>query len=120
MATNQVNDTQILNINVGAVKSSGDPHMVGPLSCVLQTDTEVVGGLNMADVEFSQKLNIYDLSVVETAGGGVAVGDVIYYDTVTGLLNNNPADKEYGMALEVVGIGATTVIEVALFPGIEA
>jgi predicted RecA/RadA family phage recombinase len=117
VATNLKNESRMRNLDVGAAKSSGDAHMVGPLSCVLITDTDAA---NLADVDFGRLIVSYDLEVTDTGGAGMAVGAVVYYDTVAGTLSDNAADKEYGVLFEAVGAGATSTVEVALFPGIEA
>lgn len=118
MATNLKQETRMLNLDIGGAASSGDPWMLGPLSCVLVTDTDAD---NMADCDFGRMLVVYDLSVEDTVGGGIAVGDVIYYDSgATPVLNNNAAGKEYGIATEAVGASATATIGVILYPGIEA
>lgn len=119
MATNLKKETRTQRINIGGAASSGDPWMVGPLACVLIDDTDAN---NIADCDFGRMLVIYDLSVEDTVGGGIAIGDVIYYDATFGppVLANNAAGKEYGIATEVIGAGLTLTIGVILFPGIEA
>ncbi len=119
MATNLHKETRMRRVDIGGAASSGDPWMVGPLSCVLITDTDAN---NIADCDFGRLLVSYDLSVEDTVGAGMAIGAVVYYDAAFGppVLNSNGAGKEYGFLAEVIGAGLTATVEVVLFPGIEA
>ena len=66
---------------------------------------------------------VYDMTVDDNEGTAIAVGDTIYYhDSQTGTpatsLNNSATgmDAVFGIALEVVGANATTLINVLHIP----
>jgi len=57
----------------------------------------------------------YDLSVVDTVGGGIAVGDVLTVALATGVVSNTAigaGQVHFGYAREVVGAGLTATINV--------
>lgn len=101
-----------------AVPVSGEPVRYGQMSGVAVTDERADG---TTTVDFGMR--VWDLSVDDDGGGGIAVGDPVYFhDAATGVpashLNNVAAamDAYFGIALEVVAGNATTVINVLHIP----
>lgn len=101
-----------------AAPASGDPVRFGRMTGVAETD-EGDGGNDATNTSVYFGPGVYDLTVDDNLGTGIAVGDAIYYhDTGTGTgpvhLNNDPsgADAFYGFALETVSANATTLIRV--------
>jgi hypothetical protein len=95
-----------------AAPSGGDPIRFGFLTGVAVDDENAAG---VTVVDFGQR--VWDLSVKDDVGGGIAVGDTLFYDSATDALDNDTGGTPFGYALEVVGIGATTVINVLHVPG---
>lgn len=102
--------------------ASGDPVRVGKLTGIALTD-EGDGGNEATETSVDFGPLVADLVVDDNEGTGIAVGDPIYYhDTGTGTgsvhLNNTAAgaDAFFGIAQEVVGANATTLINVFHFP----
>jgi predicted RecA/RadA family phage recombinase len=96
-----------------AAPNAGDPVRFGFLTGVAVEDEDTITGLTVVD--FGQR--VWDLSVADSVGGGIAVGDTLFYDSGTDALNNTTTGTPFGYALEVVGVGATTVINVLHVPG---
>lgn len=101
-----------------AAPDSGDPVRFGSFTGVALTD-EGDGGNDSTKTSVDFSPSVWDVSVDDNEGTGVAVGDAIYYhDTATGTpatnLNNTAtgANAFFGTALETVGANATTTIEV--------
>lgn len=119
MAVNLVNRGRILNVPVGVGKVSGDPVVLGPYPGVCVNDRGAGAGPAVnADVEFDREFVIYNINVEAVdfvAPNAVAVGDVLYYDTITdaNILNKDNNGEEYGVALEVIAAG-TAFIDVML------
>lgn len=98
--------------------ASGDPVRFGNLTGVALTNESVDGNLTgYTSVDFAMR--VWDLTVDDNEGAGIAVGDAIFYhDTGTGTgsvhLNNSAtsADAFFGFAFEVVTANATTLINV--------
>jgi|GEM_PF-965371 len=69
-----------------------------------------------ATVDFGP--GIWDLSVTDTVGGGIAVGDTLFYhDGAPPTIDNlTTAGFFYGFALEAVGAGLTATIQVMHVP----
>ena len=115
MALNLIQRGRILNVPVAVGKLSGNPTVLGPYPGVCVNDRGAGAGPAVnADVEFDREFVIYDLSVEAVDFGGpsaVAVGDVLYYDTITGAntLNKNNNGEEYGVALEVIAAGIAVI-----------
>ena len=105
-----------------ALPTSGVPVRYGSLTGVAVTDEAADGNAALATtVDFS--MNVWDVVVDDDGGGGIAVGDPIYYhDTGTGTgavhLNNVATGMNafFGIALEAVGANATTLINVLHIP----
>jgi predicted RecA/RadA family phage recombinase len=124
-ATNEINKPGwgiTLVITHPAAPNSGDPVRFGELTGVAMLD-EGDGGAGSTETVTYLGPGIYDLSVDDNEGTGIAVGDSIYYhDTQTGTpatsLNNTATsmDAFFGIALEIVGTNATTTINVLHIP----
>ncbi len=125
MATNEVlvpGWYQSVAVTHPATPTSNAPVRYGNLTGIAMTD-EGEGGnaATLTSVYFGP--GVYDLTVDDNEGTGIAVGDPIYYhDTGTGTggvnLNNSAtgADAYFGVAREVVGANATTLINVMHVP----
>ena len=101
MATNKVQDGNILDVAVSAGVSSGDPVVVGSyLHGVALTDRDAAGKARVATD------GIWDLPVTPYDGSSasaVVVGDAIYYDSTSPAgLNKNGAGVFFGLALEAI------------------
>lgn len=101
-----------------AAPNSGDPVRVGTLTGIAEVD-EGDGGNISTTTSIYLGPGVYDLTVDDNEGSGIAVGDPIWYhDTGTGTgsvhLNNSStgADAFFGYALETVSANATTLIRV--------
>ena len=95
---------------------SGGPVRYGTLTGVAMTD-EGDGGnaATAATVDFGP--GIYDLPVTDHVGGGIAAGDPLFYvDGAPGTIENDSAGRFFGFALETVGVGLTTTINVMHVP----
>jgi predicted RecA/RadA family phage recombinase len=124
-ATNQIHKpgyqlSQV--IDDPAAPNSGDPVRLGVLTGVALLD-EGDGGAGATETVADFGPGVWDLSVDDNEGTGIAVGDTIYYhDSQTGSpatsLNNTAAsmDAVFGVALEVVSANATTTINVQHIP----
>lgn len=117
MATNEIFDDQILSVVVTdpATPVSGDPCRYGFATGVAVTD-EGGGGnpATMTSVDFGMK--VWSLPVTDSVGGGIAVGDTLFYNDAADDVRNNPAGYFFGVALAAVGVGATTAIRVLHLP----
>lgn len=98
--------------------NSGDPVRFGKMTGIAQVD-EGAGGNISTETSVYFGPGVFDLSVDDNGGSGIAVGDALYYhDTGTGSpassINNSSgsADAFFGFALEVVTANATTTIRV--------
>lgn len=116
MATNLIQDGDILRLTVGSTVDSGDPVSVGNgLLGVALTDYE------SGDAKASIKMSgVFDLSVEAANDAGsvaVAVGDRLYFaGSATPWLSKKSSGKFFGFALETVGSGETATINVLLAP----
>jgi predicted RecA/RadA family phage recombinase len=109
MATNKVQDGDVLRLTVGAAIDSGDHVSVGnALRGVALTDYD--SGDGKASIEMG---SVYDLSVtaIDDAGNSaVALGDRLYTDGTT--ITKKKSGKFFGVALEAVNTGTTGTINV--------
>ena len=115
MANNEyIHNADILTVACTdpAVPAAGAPVRFGFLTGVA-IDAENAAGNTVVD--FGQR--VWRLSVHDTVGGGVAIGDTLYYDDATDAVDNTTTGTPFGYALQVVGAGATTVIRVLHVPG---
>lgn len=101
---------------------SGEPVRYGTLTGVAVTD-EGEGGNSSTKTTVDFGPGIFDLYVDDDLGGGIAIGDPVWYnDTQSGTpatsLSNKPAGAEafFGYALEAVSANATTRINVMHVP----
>lgn len=101
-----------LNLPVAANTVSGDPVVVGFLPGVALIDRDADGNATI------DTYGVYHLSVKGINGGGnsaVAVGDRLYHTQAdTPKLSKKDTGVYFGIALEPVVAGATTVIEVRI------
>ena len=124
-ATNEINlpgNNLSVVITHPAAPNSGDPVRFGQLTGIAMLD-EGDGGAGATETPTYFGPGVYDLTVDDNEGTGIAVGDSIYYhDTGTGTgsvnLNNSSTgmDAFFGIALEVVSANATTLINVMHVP----
>lgn len=105
-----------------ATPASGDPIRFGDLTGVAVLD-EGDGGAGATETVVDLGPGVWDLSVDDNEGTGIAVGDSVYYhDTGTGSpassLNNSATslDAFFGIALEAVSANATSTIQVLHVP----
>lgn len=93
---------------------SGDPVMVGAkISGVAATSAKAT-----TDKIAVQTKGVFNLAVKGhngTVNTAIAVGDQVTMNLADGLLNVDTADAKFGVALDPVASGATTVIRVAVY-----
>jgi predicted RecA/RadA family phage recombinase len=113
MATNKVQEGDILRLTVGSTVDSGDAVVVGnALRGVALTDYDSVDG--KASIAMN---GVYDLSVtaVDDAGNStVAIGDRLYTDGTT--ITKKKSGKLFGIAVEGLATGTTGTINVLIAP----
>ena len=111
MATNKVQEGDILRLTVASTVDSGDPVIVGnALPGVALTDYDSADGKASIAMQ-----GVFDLSVqaVNDAGNNaVAIGDKLYFDGTT--ISKKSSGKFFGVALETVTSGETATINVKL------
>lgn len=103
-----------------ATPNSGDPVRVGSLAGVALTD-EGDGGNVATETTVDFRNQVWSLNVDDNGGGGIALGDILYYhDAQTGTpatsVNNSAAsaDAVFGIAFGTLGANATGTIDVLL------
>jgi hypothetical protein len=94
-----------------AAPDAGDPVRFGSLTGIA-IDDENTAGITVVDFGWY----VADHPVTDIVGGGIAVGDTVYYVDAGDRLENLTSGTPYGIALEVVGAGATTTINVLHCP----
>jgi hypothetical protein len=95
---------------------SGDPIRYGALTGLALT-SKGEGGNESTKTTAEFGSFIADLSVVDEVGGGIAVGDPIYYDDAIHGLNNDAVNGYFfGMAMEAIGAGLNDTILVMHTP----
>lgn len=114
----QPGDTLEVTVSSPAVPTSGIPCRFGSL-CGVATVAEGEGGVSASTktmVKFGG--GVYDLSVTDTATGGIAIGDQLWFHDANPPLINNVAASGYsfGIALEAIGSGLTATINVLQIP----
>ena len=115
MATNIVSERSSRHtLPVGSGVSAGDAVVIAAkLNGVALTDSDANDN---ATVELGFEAIVADLSVVGNDGSAAAItAPAIVYDN-SGTLNANTAGTAFGIALEDVGSGETTVIKVLVLP----
>lgn len=109
VATNRVKESAnrlALPVPDGTV--SGDPLVLGALPCVAVTDQdEWTEGEASVQTDGSWR---YPVVGDDGAPAAIEVGDIIYLDS--GVLSSDDSGDRFGYALEPVGSGDTTEIEV--------
>ncbi|MBN1629631.1 MAG: DUF2190 family protein [Thermoleophilia bacterium] len=99
-----------------AAPDAGDPVRYGLLTGVALTD-EGGGGNAATETTVDFGPGVWDLSVVDEVGGGIAVGDALFYDDALDGITNDPSGNYFfGFANEAVGIGLTATIMVIHVP----
>jgi len=111
MATNKVQEGDILRLTVGATVDSGDPVIVGAsLPGVALTDYDSADG----KASIAMK-GVFDLSVQAANDAGnkaVAIGDKLYFDGTT--ISKKASGALFGIALEAIDSGETATINVLI------
>ena len=99
-----------------AAPNAGDPVRYGLLTGVALTDEGDGGNAATATtVDFGP--GVWDLSVVDEVGGGIAVGDALFYDDALDGITNDPSGNYFfGFANEAIGAGLTATIQVIHAP----
>lgn len=98
-----------------AVPNAGDPVRYGFMTGVALTDeAEGDNPAGYTSVDFGP--GVYTLPVTDSVGGGIALGDTLFYVDASDDVRNNPAGYFFGFALQTVGMGATTNIRVLHVP----
>lgn len=97
---------------------SGDPVQVGRLCgvAVANATPGAAGPFNDSNVVVEVE-GVFTLAVKSNQHTGVTVGETIYQDQTTGVLSDTDTGVPFGIALDVVALGATTTIRVKLFGG---
>ena len=90
-----------------AAPDAGDPVRFGNLTGIAVDDENAAGETVVKIGTF-----VCDVSVDDDVGGGIAVGDLLYYDSATDAIDNDSGGYFFGFALEVVGVGLTATINV--------
>lgn len=109
---NKVGDGKILNLlnGSGSDKSAGDVIVQGNLTGIATVD------IDNGDYGACEMEGIFDLSVTDSATGGISIGDPIRVTLSTGALSNASLNAGtvnfFGYALEAVADGATATINV--------
>lgn len=98
-----------------ATPASGDPVRFGSLTGIAMLD-EGAGGVAATETVVEFGTYIADHAVNDHVGGGIAVGATVFYVDAADRLENDTSGTPYGIALEVVGAGATTTIAVLHVP----
>jgi len=98
-----------------AVPSSGDPVRFGSLTGIALLN-EGAGGVPATQTMVDFGWFVATIPVTDVVGGGIAVGDVVYYDDGADRLENDVTGTPFGIALAVVGAGATTAVNVLHCP----
>jgi predicted RecA/RadA family phage recombinase len=95
-----------------AAPASGNPVRIGNLVGVAVT-AEGDGGNAATEATIYLDRGIFKLSVTDSVGGGIAIGDSLFLaDGAPPTISNTSTGYFFGTALEAVGVGATTSIYV--------
>jgi len=95
-----------------AVPGGGDPCRWGFLTGVAVDDENAAG---VTVVDFGQR--VWTLSVTDRVGGGIAIGDTLFYADATNDIDNVTTGTAFGYAYAAVGAGLTASINVLHVPG---
>src|SRR5574337_960771 len=117
MATNEIFDDQILSVVVTdpAIPTAGDPCRYGFATGVAVTD-EGGGGNPAGSTSVDFGLKVWTLPVTDSVGGGIAVGDTLFYSDANDDVRNDSSGYFFGFALQAVGVGLTVTIRVLHVP----
>lgn len=110
MAVNEVyHDAEFLSVvcTKPDAPDAGDPVRVGNMTGVALTDERTDG---YTSVDFGTR--VWDLSVTDTGGGGIAIGDTLFIDANCTLIDDTSSGYFFGFALETIGAGLTDTIKV--------
>lgn len=107
---NKVSEGKVISFTNGLGNiASGGVGICGNFG-VVACDAVLAGAVGQGETE-----GTFDLSVVDTVGGGIAVGDVLTVTLATGVVGNTAIGAGvvfFGYALEAVGAGLTATINV--------
>lgn len=108
---NKVSDGKVIPFTngLGVAIASGGVGIVGNFGVV------AVSAVGIAGTGLGETEGTFDLPVVDTVGGGIAVGDVLSVALATGVVSNTAIGAGqvfFGYALEIVGAGLTATINV--------
>lgn len=108
---NKVSDGKVIPFvnGLGVPIASGGVGICGNFGVV------AVSAVAAAAAGLGETEGVFDLAVVDTVGGGIAVGDVLTVTLATGVVGNTAIGAGvvfFGYALEVVGAGLTVTINV--------
>ncbi len=99
-----------------ALPAAGGPVRYGNLTGVA-LGAEGEGGNPALQCTVDFGLRVWDLSVIDTVGGGIATGDVLFLqDGAPATIDNLSTGYFFGFALETVGAGLTATIRVLHVP----
>src|SRR5690606_25713924 len=110
MAVNEVyHDAEFLSVVCTKPDSpdAGAPVRVGNMTRVALTAERTDG---YTSVDFGTR--VWDLSVTDTGGGGIAIGDTLFIDANCTLIDDTSSGYFFGFALETIGAGLTDTIKV--------
>lgn len=126
MTTNLIQDEGAILGNIAAsaptTPTSGSPVRYGSLTGVAITD-EGDGGNDSGNITMDGGYRVWDLLVHDSAGGGISVGDAIFFDdtatgsgTTTNLNTDSTNGYFFGFALEAISAGSQDTINVLHVP----
>ena len=109
-----IHDAWVLPVIVTdpAVPGGGDPCRWGFLTGVAVDDENAAG---VTVVDFGQR--VHTLTVTDRVGGGIAVGDTLFYADATNDIDNVTTGTPFGYAYATVGAGLSAAIRVLHVPG---
>lgn len=114
MATNYVSEGKNMRLTIESGAESGDAFVVGDyLPVVLLTDVD------SENVATCATEGVFDLSVKGndgSSGAVVSAGDLLYWNDKGQPLDLDSSETPFGIALESVGSGETSTINVMLIP----
>lgn len=109
-----IHDAWVLPVTVTdpATPQGGDPCRWGFLTGVAVDDENAAG---VTVVDFGQR--VHDLTVVDRVGGGIAVGDTLFYADATNDIDNVTTGTPFGYAYSILGAGLDGDVRVLHVPG---
>lgn len=113
MATNKVQDGDILRLTVASTVVSGDPVQVGGISGVALTSYSATDG--KCEVEICGAYNLSVQAVNDAGNSAVAIGDRLYFGgSATPWLSKKKSRNFFGIALAEITSGTTATISVLI------